>query len=94
MKKTMKINKGNGIEAHFDFSFYYDEIPEGEWEVEASDYCRIIRLTGPGHGAKGDYGSGTLSVFVADSPDWFIKELGIKKDRRKGDRRGKKISFT
>jgi hypothetical protein len=86
----VKFEKGNGIEAFFDFTSYYEEIPEGEWEVEAYDYCHVIWLTGPGHGQKGDYGNGRLGIRTIDVPDWLFEKLGIKKDKRKGERRKNK----
>lgn len=84
----VKFKAGNGITAHFDFARYYESIPAGAWEIEgATDYCQMIWLRGPGHGAKGDYGSGRLCVRKKDIPGWLYGVLRIKKDRRTADRR-------
>lgn len=64
----MTFDQGNGIVAHFDFQFYYDDIPDGvDFKVE--EFGSGYRLTAFGYGVLGQkdsYGSGALYVYRSD----------------------------
>jgi hypothetical protein len=85
------LGKGNGVEGFFDFQSYYKELPPGEWTVRHDgDYTRHLWFSRPGHGSQSDYGNGSVAVTVSGAPDWLVNVLGIKKERRVGERRGGK----
>lgn len=87
---TLTFVHGNGIKVYQDFVYYYTDIPHGiPFEVSGSDYDETIWLSGPGYGAKDNYGNGRLALPASDAPTWLFEQLGIKRNRREGERRGR-----
>ena len=85
------LNEGNNIRGDFDFRYCYDSMPAGAWTVEHNgDYCETLWFLGDGHGAEGNYGNGSVAVQTSRAPDWLLEHLGIKRNRRVGERRGRR----
>ncbi len=64
----MFFEEGNGITVHFDFQFYYENIPH-DVDFSVKKWGEGYRLKGRGYGLESDYGSGALTTYIHEMTD-------------------------